>query len=99
METIIPTTHDLGDFKVRRTLPSRPQRPKFRFRPAVADQPNAASVSLRRFWLIEFSRSRSSGITTSVLMLYSTNATSVPAYGRRNPLPCGPSSPPTKNRP
>ena len=26
METIIPTTHDLGDFKVRRTLPSRPRR-------------------------------------------------------------------------
>jgi len=26
METIIPTTHDLGDFKVRRTLPSKPRR-------------------------------------------------------------------------
>src|SRR5678815_2424052 len=26
METITPTTHDLGDFKVRRTLPSRPRR-------------------------------------------------------------------------
>jgi hypothetical protein len=26
METIIPTTHDLGEFKVRRTLPSRPRR-------------------------------------------------------------------------
>ena len=26
METIVPTTHDLGDFKVRRTLPSRPRR-------------------------------------------------------------------------
>jgi redox-sensitive bicupin YhaK (pirin superfamily) len=26
METIIPTTHDLGEFKVRRTLPSKPRR-------------------------------------------------------------------------
>lgn len=26
METIVPTTHDLGEFKVRRTLPSRPRR-------------------------------------------------------------------------
>ncbi|HXG82194.1 MAG TPA: pirin family protein [Sphingomicrobium sp.] len=26
METITPVTHDLGDFKVRRTLPSRPRR-------------------------------------------------------------------------
>lgn len=26
METIVPTTHDLGDFKVRRTLPSKPRR-------------------------------------------------------------------------
>src|SRR5678815_4953534 len=26
METITPTTHDLGDFKVRRTLPSKPRR-------------------------------------------------------------------------
>ena len=26
METIIPTTHDLGDFKVRRTLPSKQRR-------------------------------------------------------------------------
>src|SRR6185436_1546121 len=26
METITPTTHDLGDFKVRRSLPSRPRR-------------------------------------------------------------------------
>ena len=26
METIFPTTHDLGEFKVRRTLPSKPRR-------------------------------------------------------------------------
>ena len=26
MEAIVPTTHDLGEFKVRRTLPSRPRR-------------------------------------------------------------------------
>src|ERR671912_2940664 len=26
METIIPTTHDLGEFKVRRTLPSKTRR-------------------------------------------------------------------------
>jgi redox-sensitive bicupin YhaK (pirin superfamily) len=26
METITPTTHDLGEFKVRRTLPSKPRR-------------------------------------------------------------------------
>ena len=26
METIVPTTHDLGDFKVRRTLPAKPRR-------------------------------------------------------------------------
>jgi len=25
MQKITPTTHDLGDFKVRRTLPSRPR--------------------------------------------------------------------------